>query len=213
MPYNYIFFDVANTLLHKPQLFTKINQVFVEHGYEIEIQHLKRVHKLLSEAIIFPDKTSKEFYQNFNAELLYAIGILPNPKLLEDIFSVCTYMEWQPFEDTDFIEKITIPTGIISNWDTSLESKLKSYFNCDFFEIYGSQKEGIKKPSLDFYKRAIENLDCSPSQILYVGDSIKLDTEPARKLGIEAILIDRENVFPYYKEPKINSLHQLSMFL
>ncbi|WP_338815305.1 HAD family hydrolase [Bernardetia sp. Wsw4-3y2] len=213
MPYNYIFFDVANTLLQKPQLFAKIHQVLVEHGYEIDIHYLKRIHKLLSETIIFPDKTSKEFYHHFNTELLYAVGILPNFKLLEDIFAACTYMEWQPFDDTDFLNQITIPTGIISNWDISLESKLKSYFNCDFFAIYGSQKEGLKKPSLDFYKKAIEKLECSPNEILYVGDSIKLDTEPARKLGIEAILVDRENVFPYYKEPKINSLHQLSTFL
>ncbi|WP_375558877.1 HAD family hydrolase [Bernardetia sp. OM2101] len=213
MPYNYIFFDVANTLLHKPELFTKINQVLVDQGYEIDIKHLKQVHKLLSETIIFPDKTSKDFYKQFNAELLYAIGILPTNMLLEKIFSACTYMEWKTFDDTDFINQISIPIGIISNWDTSLETKLKSYFDYDFFEIYGSQKEGVKKPSLDFYKRAIKNLDCPPNQILYVGDSIKLDIEPARKLGIEAILIDRENVFPYYKEPKINSLHQLSTFL
>ncbi|WP_338760802.1 HAD family hydrolase [Bernardetia sp. ABR2-2B] len=213
MPYKYIFFDVANTLLQKPQLFIKIHKVLVEYGYEVEIHYLKRIHKLLSETIAFPDKTSKEFYHHFNAELLYAIGILPNSELLEDIFAACTYMEWQPFDDTDYLNQITIPTGIISNWDTSLESKLKSYFTCDFFEIYGSQKEGVKKPALDFYKRAIKKLDCPTNQILYVGDSIKLDTQPARKLGIEAILIDRENVFPYYKEPKINSLHQLSTFL
>ena len=213
MPYKYIFFDVANTLLYKPELFIKINQVLIKHGYQVEIKYLKKVHKLLSETITFPDKTSKDFYHQFNAELLYVIGILPTNKLLEDIFLACTYMEWHPFADTDFLNQISIPIGVISNWDTSLESKLKSYFNCDFFAIYGSQKEGLKKPSLDFYKKAIEKLECSPNEILYVGDSIKLDTEPARKLGIEAILVDRENVFPYYKESKINSLHQLSTFL
>ena len=65
MTYKYIYFDVANTLLHKPELFTKINHVLVQHGYEVEINYLKKVHKLLSETITFPDKTSKDFYHEF----------------------------------------------------------------------------------------------------------------------------------------------------
>jgi FMN phosphatase YigB (HAD superfamily) len=48
-----------------------------------------------------------------------------------------------------------------------------------------------------------------PEEILYVGDSIKLDMEPASATGMNAVLIDRLNAFPGYRGIRINSFAEL----
>lgn len=209
MPYKYIFFDVAQTLLHKPAVFARMHEVLGCAGYSVDIALLKRNHKLLSEAIRFPDKTSSDFYLHFNSELLYSLGIIPEKELLESLFKSCTYLPWEKFEDTSVLNSISLRMGIISNWDNSLEEKLKQYFTVDFFRIVASQVVGVAKPSDAIYELAIRELDAEPADIVFVGDSIKLDIAPAIRAGITAVLIDRENIYPGYQGLRIKSLNEL----
>ncbi|TAF34974.1 MAG: HAD family hydrolase [Cytophagales bacterium] len=210
---HYIFFDVANTLLHKPDLFPNINSVLEKYHYHMPLSHLKKVHKLVSEVFVFPDKTSKEFYLAFNTDFLLSLGVLPTPALLDDIFNACTYLGWKPFEDTSILASLKHPLGIISNWDKSLPEKLKTYFDINFERIFTSEIAQLKKPDIRFYERALANLGYAPEQVLYVGDSLKLDILPALKLGIKAVLLDREDAYPYYKGHKINDLSQIKSFI
>lgn len=195
----YIFFDVAGTILSKPSLFEKLNNILLRNGYDITIEEIKFKHKLLSEIIFFPDNTNKDFYKIFNSELLRLFGILPEEKILLEMFTECTYLPWQKFEDTTILDQIDIPIGIISNFNKSLNQILERSFKIRFSDILISEELGVAKPSLDFYKRAIEKIEINPGEILYIGDSMKLDIEPATKLGIKCLLIDRDS---FYKTSK-----------
>ena len=101
-----VFFDVANTLLYKPDLFPNIQRTLEDHGIKIKLRDIAQTHKMLSEVIKFPDKTSSEFYQHFNTELLYALGVIPSESLVDAIFNNCKYLPWKAFEDTRFISGI-----------------------------------------------------------------------------------------------------------
>ena len=90
--YKYVLFDVAGTLLHKPSFFDKILSILKNKGYKISKDDLIFKHKLLSETIKFPDRTNEEFYNIFNSELLYSLGILPDNGLLNEIFTNCSYL-------------------------------------------------------------------------------------------------------------------------
>ena len=208
----YILFDVAGTLLYKPSFYVKISEVLMQFGYSVEEKTIKNNHKILSESIFFPDRTSEEFYANFNKEFLYSLGIIPTEELLKAIFQACSYLPWEKFDDAEFLNEIKLPVGIISNFNSTLKEKLKSFFNIDFADIFVSEELGIAKPSLDFYKRALEKIGVDPSEIIYVGDSVKLDLEPAQKLGINAYVIDRENYFQVQKN-RISSLYDLKTIL
>jgi len=210
----FIYFDVANTLLGKPDVYHNIKDTLNNHKIEVDLVDIIKNHKLCSEIIKFPDKTSSSFYRFFNSELLLSLGIIPRIELLDDIFKSCSYLPWKPFEDTSLLSEVKIRKGILSNWDMSLESKLQECFNCSFDVILGSEKEGVCKPSDQFFIKAIEHAQLfNTSEIFFVGDSLKLDIEPALKLGIRAILIDRDNVFPYYSGEKINDLSQLKAII
>lgn len=208
-----VFFDVANTLLNKPDLYTKITEALKDFKIKVNRDNLMQRHRLLSEVIKFPDKTSEEFYNNFNAELLMSLGITPDEKIIHHIFKSCTYLPWQPFEDTDYIPSIKQPKGILSNWDNSLKDKLSLFFQTDFKWVLGSQSEGIRKPDPEFFKLMIKNSGCAAGEILYIGDSIKLDIFPALKLGIKAVLVDRLDLYPDSNLERIKSFYELEKYL
>ncbi|WP_152267602.1 HAD family hydrolase [Agriterribacter humi] len=208
-----VFFDVANTLLYKPDLFNRIGDVLKKNGYTVKQNSLIQKHKLLSEVFAFPDKTSKEFYTSFNTELLYLLGIPANETLVREIFEACSYLPWQPFEDTPFIQTIQQPVGVLSNWDDTLPGKLKEHFAFPFSWILGSQLKGVRKPDPAFFTMMIESAACDPKEILYVGDSLKLDIAPALQAGINAVLIDRADIFENSPVKRITNLAQLEKYL
>ncbi|MBF4517595.1 HAD family hydrolase [Flavobacterium sp. ANB] len=192
----YLLLDVAGTILYKPELVTKINETLNSFGHVIAVDKLKYNHKVLSEVIKFPDRTNADFYTSFNAELLYSLGIVPNEELLNAIFKSCSYLPWEKFEDTKVLNEIEIPIGIISNFNSSLKDKLNEYFGPIFSDIFVSEEIGISKPSTEFYKKALDKININPKDILYIGDSFKLDLKPARELGITSYVIDRDNIYP-----------------
>ena len=183
----YIFFDVAGTLLGKPTLYTKIQNSLYDFGYDVLLDEIKNKHKFLSEVIHFPDRTDEIFYQKFNSELLYLLGIIPNEELLTFIFKNCTYLPWEAFEDTKIFGPI-------------------------FQDVFVSEELGVSKPNIEFYKKALHKTPFLASEILYIGDSIKLDFEPATKLGFNVLIIDRDNFYPNLKN-KISNLAEISNFI
>lgn len=208
----YILFDAANTIIHKPMLWINIESSLKKFGHDVPGELLRRNHKLLSEFLIFPDRTSKEFYKRFNSELLYSLGISPTDELLDEIFTSCSYLPWERFSDTKIIDSFHLPAGILSNFNNSLKETIHKEFGEVFKDIFVSENYGVKKPNLRFYEIAVKEIGFYPSQILYIGDSIKLDMEPAKETSLNNLLIDRDNIYPIYKR-KITSLEQIKLYL
>ena len=209
----YLLFDAANTLIYKPNLWERILKVLQDNGYKINETELKLRHKLLSEIINFPDTTSRDFYEEFNSELLMALGIIPNENLLKELFEVCSYLPWQAFDDCEETKKLDIKKAVVSNFNSSLQEKLEGLIGENIFDEYiVSEKENLRKPSLEFYARALEKLNAEASEIIYIGDSLKLDIIPARKLGIKALLIDRDNIYPSAKD-RITNFSEIKNYL
>ena len=208
MNYKYIFFDVANTLLGKPGLYPSIAKTLKEFGIKVSLDELKERHKIVSELVRFPDTTSREFYEYFNSGLLYSLGIIPKREIVTAIYQNCKDLPWEKFKDTVVLQKLKVPLGIISNWDITLESKVRKKLDLNFKYITFSSKMGAQKPSSKLFRDAFSKANVPLRKILYVGDSIKLDVEPVLKIGAGAILIDRENIFPYF-ENRITSLQEL----
>lgn len=208
----YIFFDVAGTLLGKPSLFLNIQKALADFDHEVAIENIKTKHKLLSEVIHFPDRTDADFYRNFNSELLYLLGIVPTEKLLNAIFNNCTYLPWVAFEDTKILSELNVPLGVISNFNITLKDKLSQFFCPVFQDVFVSEELGVAKPKIEFYQRALEKIPFQANEVLFIGDSIKLDLEPAEKLGFKVLIIDRDNFYPNLKN-RIANLSEIKEFL
>jgi HAD superfamily hydrolase (TIGR01493 family) len=208
-----LIFDAANTLLHKPALYPAIAGVLATRGIDIPLDILAARHRLVSEVVLFPDTTSQDFYREFNAHFLRSIGVASNPELLDALFAGCTYLPWAPFDDTAALTGITLPMGVLSNWDSSLGDKLASIEGVRFEWMLGSAEVGVRKPDPRFFAKAVTATGVAASDIVYVGDSIRLDIEPALRAGMQAILVDRDNLFVNGNVPRIDSLDQLTAYL
>ena len=203
-----LLFDAANTLIYKPKLFTSVHDILKGYGHDIPHEYLIHQHRLVSEIIEFPDRTNKSFYMDFNSHWLYSLGVIPNQEILLSIYNQCSYLPWQTFSDTGYLKEIKHSVSILSNFNNSLDEHINNFFPDTFESVIVSEKEKVRKPQIEFYQLAVERLNVPPSEILYVGDSIKLDIEPAEKMGINAWLIDRTNNFPYFQK-RIKSLNEL----
>jgi FMN phosphatase YigB (HAD superfamily) len=208
----YIFFDVAGTLLGKPTLYSIIQNTLRDFGHEVGLDEIKNKHKLLSEVIHFPDRTDMAFYEKFNSELLYLLGIVPEEALVNSIFKKCTYLPWQAFDDTQILKELPLPMGVISNFNISLKDKLEQFFGPVFQDVFVSEELGVAKPKIEFYQKALEKIPFDAHEVLYVGDSIKLDLEPASKLGFKVLIIDRDNFYPNSKN-RISNLTEITQFI
>ena len=208
----YILFDVANTLIHKPLFWIKIQEILANYGFDISKEKLQIHHKIISEQTNFPDRTDKNFYAEFNTSFLNSLGIYANDKMLEQIFKECSYLPWEPFSDTSFLWEVTLPIGILSNFKKELLEILSLIFGNIFADIIISEKENLRKPDVCFFEFAIKKIGLQPEEILYVGDSLRLDYIPARQINLNVLLIDRIGSYcsGHYV---ISSLEQINKFI
>tara|TARA_R110001592_G_scaffold363109_2_gene680459 strand:- start:154860 stop:155507 length:648 start_codon:yes stop_codon:yes gene_type:complete len=208
----YLIFDAANTLIHKPTIWTIWIDVLQKHDYNVTIKDLKKVHKLTSETVRFPDRTSREFYIEFNSKVLFNLGVLPTEGLKEDLFQALTYQPWRAFEDVKSLKNINLPKVVASNFKSDLREWLPNMVQTNFEMMFVSEELQCRKPDLSFYQRVIDGIGIPPNEMLYIGDSLELDVLPARTLGIQAYLIDRENDYSNCKY-KITSFFELEQLI
>ncbi len=213
MKHSYIFFDVKGTLLYKQNLYNTIQSCLEAAGFSVPIETLRNQHVIVSSVVSFPSKTTRAFYDTFNSALLYTLGIIPTKPLFDTLYTRCKKLPWRPYRDTAALDSIHTQMGILSNWDRTLERKLAELIPIAFERIVSSTQAGVAKPDKRFYRSAFAQLGVPVKHIVYIGDSVKLDIEPVLALGARAILIDRENRFPWYTGERIRSLHEIVRIL
>jgi len=209
----YILFDAANTLIHKPDLWPSMQAVFEKYGHFLDSEKLKYHHKLISEVVNFPDRTSQEFYNSFNAEFLMSFGIPPSEEILADLFAACSYLPWQSFQDTKWLNECKIPVGVLSNFNNTLPGILEKLFGNIFTNIIVSEKAEVRKPDTAFYQLSLNIIGLPAKEILYIGDSIKLDMLPANNIGLNTCLIDRLDIYKNSSFNRVINLEEITFLV
>lgn len=212
MKIKYILFDAANTLIWKPDLFTRYRAALAGLGYEVDLDLLRRNHKLISEVVRFPDRTSEQFYHSFNAEVLMSLGIVPDEGILKSVFDACTYLKWDKYADSSALDELDLPMGILSNFNNTLSAQIRQLFGDRFRDIIISENLGVAKPSPEFFHAAVRTSGLMAGEILYIGDSLKLDMIPALECGMQVRLIDRDAWFPGFQR-RIASFAEIKAIL
>jgi FMN phosphatase YigB (HAD superfamily) len=69
--------------------------------------------------------------------------------------------------------------------------------------------EGIEKPDPGIFELALERAATTPRTAVHIGDSYRMDVEPATAVGMNAVLLDRSGRHPEIDCPTIASLHEL----
>jgi putative hydrolase of the HAD superfamily len=90
------------------------------------------------------------------------------------------------------LKALGLELGILSNTvihSSSIERHLRQLKILDFFTVrLYSYQFGFRKPDIRIFQAAAEKMGELPQNILFVGDLIKNDIEPAVKAGMKAVL-------------------------
>jgi putative hydrolase of the HAD superfamily len=78
-----------------------------------------------------------------------------------------------------------------------------------YFQIFTPKETKFSKPDERAFLAVLNFFKTKPEETLMVGDEIERDLIPAKKLGMETILIDRENKIKDAQFKKIGSLKEL----
>ena len=85
--------------------------------------------------------------------------------------------------------------GLISNGQRDLEAFARHH-ELDVDVAVGSKSHGRTKPHASIFETALASLGVAAAETVMVGDSYADDIEGARALGMRAILLDREGLYP-----------------
>lgn len=87
--------------------------------------------------------------------------------------------------ETLLILKEHFRIGLIANQPLGTEERLRTFGIADFFdEITASAEEGLEKPNLEIFRRALKRANTTPDVSLMVGDRLDNDIAPAMELGL-----------------------------
>jgi 2-haloalkanoic acid dehalogenase type II len=142
-----------------------------------------------------------EYWVKRNTMFLEHLGIFGRENLARmiaeqwwDYSNVALYSDVK--ETLDRLKQRGIKMGVITNaLQTDLEKILsKTNLNPDYFKIVVTINTICRmKPELEIFHYALSILNVAPQEALFVGDTIEYDYEGAKKAGLKALLIDREN--------------------
>ncbi len=149
-------------------------------------------------------------------QLLDSLVITSTPKLVSDLETIL--LESTRFhvafpETLTALEQLSekYRLAMITNTFQQGFKKLTDVFPIhNYFEIViTSYEEHFVKPDTHLFYTLFQRAGLKPEEILYVGDSVRSDMDPAKRLGMQTMLIDRRKRYPRYPR-RIASLTELA---
>lgn len=222
-----VFFDAGDTILHPyPSFADLFSEVCAESGVTISPEQVNEVQARLAPHLIdlvedtgvknpsFSPEDSRVFWGYLYRRFLKEWGI-EDEGLAEclrlkfsDRSSYMLYDDVAPVLRR--LERDGYRLGLISNFEEWLEERLVELEVGPLFDtsvISGFVQ--IEKPDRRIYELALEKAGVEPKRAVHVGDSPRLDVEPATSVGMHTVLIDRLGRYPDFDTPTIRSLEEL----
>jgi HAD superfamily hydrolase (TIGR01509 family) len=119
-------------------------------------------------------------------------------------------LDYQLFEDAKEVFNLKFKKAIL----TEAPHFLFSHLNLEReFQIFTPKETKFSKPDQRAFLTVLDFFKIEPKEVLMIGDEIERDLIPAKNLGMETILIDRENKIENADFKKISSLKELKAIL
>ncbi|WP_342512406.1 HAD family hydrolase [Sporosarcina sp. FSL K6-1522] len=186
-----VLFDLDGTLLNRDESV----KVFINNQYERlnkwvshipKDTYITRFIELDKRGYVWKDKVYQQLTQEFN------ISEMTWEELLQDYISEFRF-NCVPFDNLiqmfEELKSSNVALGMITNgygqfqMDNIKALGIEQYFDV----ILISEWEGTKKPDPEIFKKALEKLNVSPEQSIFVGDHPKNDVKAAQGIGMTGI--------------------------
>ncbi len=169
----WIFFDIGSTLIDESECY-KLRSREAVAGTMISVED-------------FWGKTVEFSKQNLKgdheAAKYYGIKLPPWHKEAEK-----PYANTEPVLKQLFVKGYRL--GIIANQSLGTKDRLSSWGLLKYFDIVlASAEEGISKPDIEIFHRALTAAKCLPDNAVMIGDRLDNDIVPAKKVGMKTVWI------------------------
>ena len=229
-PVQAVFFDAADTLFH---VNGSVGEIYLQHAVEFGFQRTPDSLASLNQAFAraFRDAPTPIFSATEPAQIkqserlwwfdivhnvFYRVGMFQRfDDFFERVFEVFEAPgSWKLFPDTvptlTRLKERQIELGIISNFDSRLFTVLRGLGIAELFAtVTISSLAHAAKPSPKIFQLALEKHALDPEEALYVGDSVHDDVEGATKVGLRAVLLDRQGKHAEAGVQRIRTLEEL----
>lgn len=169
----WLFFDIGSTLIDESECYKR--------------RYRKAVTGTAIRAEDFEEKVIEFSKQNLNgtheAAKFFGIKLPPWHNEAE-----------KPYTDAESVLKqLTIRgyrLGIIANQSLGTKDRLSSWGLLRYFNlVLASAEEGVSKPDLEIFHRALTAANCLPDNAVMIGDRLDNDIAPAKKIGMKTVWI------------------------
>ncbi len=206
-----LLFDLGETLIHIDPLYKNIIeesrfktvQVYLSHfGFNFNSNYIRSTYEEIIESTLDTPEEEVHILQIF-IKMLEKLSIdysLFNLEELEKIFYSVELEAWTLFPDTitclDKALKSNFKLGVISNArsDWSVREVLRRFNLNKYFEVVVSSAQvGWRKPRPEPFLKALKKLKVNPKLAIFIGDTFSTDILGAKRLGMKAIYLNRDN--------------------
>ncbi len=217
-----VLFDLGGTLVHTTEIPEVYKMMLEAHGIKRSLEEISHAHEETEKhldiqklAVLF-----EEYWIRWNLQILKRLGIRENMRALAETIA----NRWWDYSDVELypdveetlqqLRETGLKIGIVTN---GLESDYREILQkvglLDFFDVaVGVDTVGKMKPHREMFLYALNKLEVSPSETLFVGDQLEQDYEGAKGAGLRPLLIDRDDVIGS-KVEKIRSLKEITKYL
>lgn len=183
---DWLFFDIGNTLIDEDG---PSAQRVADLQRALSSRSMRRSREEIESAIL---QACTEFAPR---PIARATEILAGDIPIEHILKEAPYRKEQerPYPETlPVLRQLSTcyHLGIIGNQSPGTWTRLQAWGLSQFFSVcIASAEEGIAKPDLEIFRRALERADCFPGRAVMIGDCIDNDIVPAKQLGMMTVRV------------------------
>ena len=209
-----VLFDLYGTLAYveNPVTETEISEHLFSKGYEVSPQQLKAAWTFVS-FIDYP-KYGYKNWRSYFSKIFWRLKVKVNEETLSTIVKLLESKPYQLCPDAAGAVikakengfKTAIVTTIAYFQFKKAIQPIRNYF--DF--IMTGYEAGCDKTNPKMYRKVLEILNARPEEAVMIGDDVPIDIILPEKLGINAILLNREgkNVECPQADAVINNLNK-----
>ncbi|CAG8998272.1 MAG: Pyrophosphatase PpaX [Candidatus Celerinatantimonas neptuna] len=95
---------------------------------------------------------------------------------------------------------------------TYWRNKIEALGLSEFFDVVVTSGElSVKKPDPIIFNKALERLNADASDAVFIGDNLRVDMEPAKKLGMRTVWVNsKETDIPSYVDFRLKSYSEFT---
>jgi putative hydrolase of the HAD superfamily len=191
-----ILFDMHGTLVYKDNdvTDTEISEYLFSRGHEVSPQQLRAAWAFVS-FIDYPKYGYKNWH-SFFSQIFQRLKVKVDKETLDTIVKLLESKPYQLYPDAteavpnakeNEFKTATVTTIAHFQFKKAIEP-IKGYF--DF--IMTGYEAGCDKTNPRMYRKVLEILNVKPQEAVMIGDDLPIDILLSKRLGINAILLDRE---------------------